>query len=150
MTGSNNALALFDRLKVALAANRALPNEVRDWLQDAITAFEESPWEITLCSALGLRGRGIQSIETRRRREARNAALADAIILLQDDPRPAKALRDRIVQFERRKAAMVEGSSTPPHGWDLVDTALFGAYKPGLRVPRSPQYLEALASIRKK
>lgn len=152
-TPTDDPRALLERLRVALQGGLPVPLDVAEWVLRGIDAFERNAGRRSLCSCLKLRAPGRVSIQTAKRREARDAALADAyrgILLLSDGRQPAIQLAERIERFERRRSALAGVLEHPPGNWDRIDKALFRAFRVGVKVPRTPQHLEALAKNRKK
>lgn len=93
---------------------------------------------------LGLRGRGVRSLETRLALAERNAGLEAAGQELEGD---AHALADRVRRF-RRRWPRLEHLDAPPPDLPATERHLFRAFRTAQRVPDDPSYLRVLARMK--
>ncbi len=125
------------RLAVALEAGKPLPEDVASWWLSGVEAFIQSGGRQPLDIILGLRGRGVRSLETWDAMQARNAALARAADQVGD------RLPDEVKRFRRRWPRLA-GHDVPPAGLRPVERDLFQAFQ-SYPVPEDPHYLKILA-----
>lgn len=134
---------LLLRLRAALEAGVALPDEVRAWLLAGLDDFEAAGGKRPLCGALRLRGRGLRSLGTRKARRDMLDALHRALLLI-ECPNPHSAcqlLANHIATFETRIWPRVRSQSDPPDRLDAIQRELFTAFRVGLQVPASQRQL---------
>lgn len=140
MSGTeHNPGDLLLRLRAALEAGVAPPDEVRTWLLDGLDDFEASGGKGHLCRALRLRGPGRRSLGTQQARRTMLAALRRAMRLI-ECPNPHSAcqqLANRISTFESRVWPRVRHHIEPPDRLDAIERELFWAFKSGQQVPAS-------------
>ena len=136
----------------ALEAGRPVPDDVAEWMRDAIAEYLDEGGRRPLDVVLGLRGRGIRSLETQKAMERRNAALMAALQYAHDGQfRPvrwrANYLADEVKRF-RRKWPRIRHHEEPPESLDELQRQLFRAFQAHDLVPEDPDHI--MACCRKK
>lgn len=134
---------LLLRLRAALEAGVAPPDEVREWLLAALDDFEAAGGKRPLCRALRLRGPGLRSLSTRQARCAMLGALRRALHLIEcANPHSAcQLLANHISTFQARTWPRVRQHAEPPDRLDAIQRELFTAFRAGLTVPASQRQL---------
>lgn len=137
------------RLAAAVQARRALPDDLAAWLGDGLQSWIDSGGRGSLDRALGLKGKGVRSLETRDAKRRRDAALAIAAEFSHDgQSRPvdwrARYLAQAIQRFEARTWPRVRDHDHPPQRFGRLDRALFYARAAnGRPLPTTAKYLRA-------
>lgn len=130
---------LLLRLRAALEAGVAPPDEVRAWLLAGLDDFEAAGGRRSLCRSLQLRMPSQRSLGTRKARGAMLAALRRALLLIEspNQHRGCQLLASRISTFESRTWPRVRHYIEPPDRLDAIEQELFRAFKSGQDVPAS-------------
>lgn len=120
-----------------------MPPEVRCWLQDGLSAWLESGGRRPLDVFLGLRGRGVRSLETRAAERNRDEALGAALACTGSASELAEAIR----RF-RRKWERVQDRTEPPQDLSDLERHLWRAFRAGRPVPMDEGHLRARARMK--
>lgn len=147
-TASESFAELLRALETGAAdaegVNVRLSGDTARWLHDGMIAYREN--DQTLCVALALRRRGLDSEPLRYARETRDEHLRHAYAHIEgkSDYGRRKALSKAIKQFESRTWRRVRYEAEPPHRLSPAQRELFHAFKACGRVPASTSRLEEI------
>lgn len=148
-TASESFAELLRALETGAAdaegVNVRLSGDTARWLHDGMIAYRENERR-TLCVALALRRRGLDSRPLRYARETRDThlRLAYAHIDGKSEYDRCKSLSKAIKQFESRTWRRVRYEAEPPHRLSPAQRELFHAFKVCDRVPTSPSRLSEI------
>ncbi|WP_024328316.1 hypothetical protein [Thioalkalivibrio sp. ALR17-21] len=136
----SDAVDKLRRMVAAVQASRPLPDDVRAWWLHGAERFMDSGGRSPLDTCLGLRGRGVRSLETQQALAERNEALERAGKLAGAD------LPEEVRRFRRRWARLWTYEQ-PPSDLRPVERELFQAFR-SHDVPEDPHYLRRLARVK--